>query len=160
MFYVCRYLKILIIYHAKDLWWFFESLDTFLLQHASESFTVIMTTIEAWNCVRKRNLSDINFPFSSDSNLLERIFHLKYEMSLRRIHVYLGMKWNTSGERKQKIIDLRMGNILNVKCLMFLIKKATRCETENIHKSPNIQKALAIIFKHLRGGRKCNDVPR
>lgn len=32
--------KILIIYHAKDLWRFFESLDTFLLQHASESFTV------------------------------------------------------------------------------------------------------------------------
>lgn len=99
-FYVL-YLKVLIIYYAKDLWRFFESLDTFLLQHASESFTAFTTTIEAWSNGREIYQTSI-FPFSFASNLLEGIFHLTTEMSLRQIHIYLGMKWNTSPTREAK----------------------------------------------------------
>ena len=96
---------------------------------------------------RQAKLSDINFPFHS--NLLERIFHLTTEMSLRQIHIYLGMKHSHSLSqlmtlRGRKIIDFKWKQILNVKCLMFLIKKATRCETEM--KITKYLKAFAIIF--------------
>lgn len=49
-------------------------------------------SVEHW----AKNLSDINSPPSSASNLLEGIFHLTAKMSLLRIHIYLGIKWNTS----------------------------------------------------------------
>lgn len=89
-FYVL-YLKILIIYHTKDLWWFFKSLDTFLLQML-QKLLLFLWQQQLKLCCAGREIYQTSIFRFCDSNLVEGIFHLTTKMSLRQIHVYLGMK--------------------------------------------------------------------
>jgi hypothetical protein len=75
-----------------------------------------------------------------------------YDKLKLSLHIYLGMKHSLTlsveGKRHQKIIDFKWKQILNVKwCLMFLIKKATRCETENGNHQKYLKAFATVILK-------------